>query len=130
MHMVEVSQDGVELGTIRFRGLSKPPVGAAPRRRYKCTPKDCVPKLIARKIADRLAFGITAGHEEAYACANRLKASRALATLGRRGRELPPCARLTPVSRARLLLQIDGPVGAVDEGFPALVLRVVELDRE
>ncbi|HEY2762235.1 MAG TPA: hypothetical protein VGI75_15860 [Pirellulales bacterium] len=67
MHMVEVSQDGVELGTIRFRGISNLPTGEAPKRRYKCTPKDCVPKLIARKIADRLAFGITAGHEEAYA---------------------------------------------------------------
>jgi hypothetical protein len=67
MHMVEVSQNGVELGTIRFRGISGAPAGEPQRRKYKCTPKDCVPKLIARKIADRLAFGVTAGSVEAYA---------------------------------------------------------------
>jgi hypothetical protein len=67
MHMVEVSQNGVDLGKIRFRGIAAVPEGAVQRRRYKCIPKDCVPKLIARKIADRLAFGVTAGHEEDYA---------------------------------------------------------------
>ena len=35
-------------------------------RRYQCSPKNCVPKSIVRKIADRLAFGLAAGHEGEY----------------------------------------------------------------
>ena len=35
-------------------------------RRYQCSPKNCVPKAVVRKIADRLAFGVSAGHEEDY----------------------------------------------------------------
>jgi hypothetical protein len=66
MHLVEVSKNGVELGTVRFRGIPTAPAEPTQKRRYKCAPKDCVPKLIARKIADRLAFGVTAGHEEDY----------------------------------------------------------------
>jgi hypothetical protein len=66
MHTVEVSQNGVDLGTVQFRGISGSPDDAAPTRRYKCSPKACVPKSIAKKIADRLAFGVTAGHEDDY----------------------------------------------------------------
>jgi hypothetical protein len=66
MHSVEVSQNGVEIGTVQFRGISAVAAAAAPTRRYKCTPKACVPKVIVKKIADRLAFGVTAGHEDDY----------------------------------------------------------------
>jgi hypothetical protein len=66
MHSVEVSQNGVDVGTVQFRGISGSREDAAPTRRYKCNPKACVPKAIAKKIADRLAFGVTAGHEDDY----------------------------------------------------------------
>lgn len=62
MHMVEVSKNGVEVGKVRFRGIPEANVPAVMTRRYKCFPKDCVTKAVARKIADRLAFGVTAGH--------------------------------------------------------------------
>ena len=66
MRMVEVSKNGVGVGTVKFRGISQAESAAAEPRRYKCDPKDCVPKLVVRKIADRLAFGVTAGHEDDY----------------------------------------------------------------
>jgi hypothetical protein len=66
MHSVAVSQNGVGLGTVQYRGIKTTPVVSAETRRFKCSPKGCVPKGIIRKIADRLAFGITAGHEEDY----------------------------------------------------------------
>jgi hypothetical protein len=66
MHSVAVSQNGVEVGTVQFRGITSAPATTPKTRRFKCSPKECVPKGIVRKIADRLAFGITAGHEEDY----------------------------------------------------------------
>ncbi len=66
MHSVEVSHNGVELGTVQFRGITPNRNADAPSRRFKCTPKACVPKVIVKKIADRLAFGVTAGHEDDY----------------------------------------------------------------
>jgi hypothetical protein len=66
MHRVSVSQNGVELGTVQYRGIVTSPVISPGTRRFKCTPKAAVPKAIVRKIADRLAFGITAGHEDDY----------------------------------------------------------------
>ncbi len=66
MHTVEVSQNGVGIGTVQFRGILPNKVADAPSRRFKCTPKACVPKPIVQKIADRLAFGVTAGHEDDY----------------------------------------------------------------
>jgi hypothetical protein len=67
MKNVAVRQNGVDLGTVQFRGLS-PADGTEPkeRRRYKCNPKACVPKDIARKIADRIAAGVTAGYEKDF----------------------------------------------------------------
>lgn len=66
MHRVSVSQNGVELGTIQYRGVDVSPVVSPGTRLFKCTPKACVPKGVVRKIADRLAFGLTAGHEADY----------------------------------------------------------------
>jgi hypothetical protein len=66
MHSVSVSQNGVSLGTVQYRGIKVSPVVTSGTRRFKCSPKACVPKGIVRKIADRLAFGITAGHEDDY----------------------------------------------------------------
>jgi hypothetical protein len=67
MHSVAIKQNGVDLGTIQFRGI-KIPVDTAEktRRHYKCNPKHCVPKEVARKIADRLALGVTAGYEKEF----------------------------------------------------------------
>ncbi|HZZ28554.1 MAG TPA: hypothetical protein VFE46_11175 [Pirellulales bacterium] len=66
MHQVEVIRNGVEVGRVRFRGITKPETPALETRRYQCSPKNCVPKDIVRKIADRLAFGLAAGHEGDY----------------------------------------------------------------
>lgn len=66
MHSVAISQNGVELGTVQFRGIAISPAIASAKRRFKCSPKECVPKGIVRKIADRLTFGVTAGHEGDY----------------------------------------------------------------
>jgi hypothetical protein len=66
MHTVEVSQNGVEVGTVQFRGIAASPVDKMAKRHYRCRPNACVPKSIARRIADRLAFGVTAGHEDDY----------------------------------------------------------------
>ena len=63
MHQVEVSRNGVEVGTVYFRGIPLADLGQTETRRYKCNPKNCVTKITARKIADRLAFGAVAGHE-------------------------------------------------------------------
>jgi hypothetical protein len=65
MHSVSVSQNGVALGTVQYRGINVSPVTSG-LRQFKCSPKACIPKGIVRKIADRLAFGITAGHEADY----------------------------------------------------------------
>ena len=66
MHMVEVSKNGIEVGTVRIRGISDSETPVAQRRRFRCNPKDCVPKLTVRKIADRLAFGVVAGQEDEF----------------------------------------------------------------
>jgi hypothetical protein len=66
MHSVSVSQNGVDLGTIKYRGITIAPAVSPGTRQFRCDPKKCVPKGIIRKIADRLAFGITAGHEDDY----------------------------------------------------------------
>ena len=66
MHQVEVIRNGVEIGKVRFRGIATTKVAASESRRYQCSPKNCVPKNIVRKIADRLAFGLAAGHEGDY----------------------------------------------------------------
>ena len=66
MHSVAVSQNGVALGTVQFRGIVITPAAASESRLFRCSPKACVPKGIVRKIADRLTFGITAGHEDDY----------------------------------------------------------------
>jgi len=63
MHTIEVSRGGVEIGTVQFRGIATNPLGKTAKRHYRCRPTACVPKEVARKIADRLAFGVTAGHE-------------------------------------------------------------------
>jgi hypothetical protein len=67
MRSVEVRQNGVALGTVQFRGVSSVPSGDPKERRlYKCTPTACVPKEIARNIADRLMAGVTDGSEKDY----------------------------------------------------------------
>ncbi|HTQ40907.1 MAG TPA: hypothetical protein VMJ32_17950 [Pirellulales bacterium] len=66
MHQVDVSRNGVEVGTVRFRGLALAEQPQTESRRYQCRPKNCVPKNIAKKIADRLTFGVAAGHEGEY----------------------------------------------------------------
>jgi hypothetical protein len=66
MHQVEVTRNGVDVGKVRFRGITRAEAPATESRRYQCSPKDCVPKVIVRKIADRLAFGVSAGHEDEY----------------------------------------------------------------
>ncbi len=66
MQKVEVSKNGVELGTVSFRGISQGETSGDEPRRFRCSPRDCVPKPIVRKIADRLAFGVVAGHEDDY----------------------------------------------------------------
>lgn len=63
MLQVEVARNGAEVGTVRFRGIEKNETPKVESRLYKCDPKNCIPKDIARKIADRLAFGVVAGHE-------------------------------------------------------------------
>ena len=66
MHTVEVSRNGVEVGTVLLRGIVQAKAVVSESRRYQCKPKNCVPKQIVRKIADRLTFGVTAGHEDDY----------------------------------------------------------------
>jgi len=66
MHTIAVSRNGVEIGTLLLRGLAKAEEVVSGSRRYKCQPKDCVPKKIVRKIADRITFGVTAGHEDDF----------------------------------------------------------------
>ena len=66
MHTIEVSRGGVEIGTVQFRGIATNLLGKTTNRHYRCRPTACVPKEIARKIADRLAFGVTAGHEDDF----------------------------------------------------------------
>jgi hypothetical protein len=66
MHQVDILRNGVEIGKVRFRGIEKVKTPTSETRRYQCTPKDCVPRVIVRKIADRLAFGVSAGHEADY----------------------------------------------------------------
>jgi hypothetical protein len=66
MHQVDILRNGVEIGKVRFRGIALAEAPAPHARRYQCSPKDCVPKAVVRKIADRLAFGVSAGHEEDY----------------------------------------------------------------
>ena len=66
MHKIEISREGIEVGTVQFRGISDNPLDKSGKRHYRCRPTACIPKAIARKIADRLAFGVTAGHEENY----------------------------------------------------------------
>jgi hypothetical protein len=67
MHQVEVSRNGEEVGTVRFRGIQQAPAPKTQSRLYNCKPKNCVPKGIARKIADRLSFGLVEGSEGGYA---------------------------------------------------------------
>ena len=62
MHTIEVSRERVEIGTVQFRGIAANP-GKTTKRHYHCRPTACVPKEIARKIADLPAFDVTAGHE-------------------------------------------------------------------
>ena len=66
MHVVEVSTNGVTVGTIRFRGIT-PVAGKPSERQFKCTPKTFLPKSIVKRIADRLSAGSSAGNEDAYA---------------------------------------------------------------
>jgi len=63
MHTIEVSRGGIEIGTVQFRGIATDPLAKPTKRHYRCRPTACLPKAVARKIADRLAFGVTAGHE-------------------------------------------------------------------
>lgn len=67
MHTVQVTKNGVGLGTVRFRGIAAI-VADQPgqRREFKCSPKGCVPKNIVGKIADRLSFGVKSGQESEY----------------------------------------------------------------
>jgi len=66
MHNVEVSKHGVDLGRVSFRGIEQGDVTLLEPRRFRCSPKDCVPKSVVKKIADRLAFGVIAGQEDSY----------------------------------------------------------------
>jgi hypothetical protein len=66
MRNVGVRQNGKELGTVQFRGISSTNASEKERRLYKCNPKACVPKEVARMIADRLTQGITSGNEKDY----------------------------------------------------------------
>jgi hypothetical protein len=66
MHQVDILRNGVEVGIVRFRGITQAESQEQESRRYQCSPKNCVPKAVARKIADRLAFGVIAGHEEDF----------------------------------------------------------------
>ena len=67
MHVVEVSTNGVAVGTIRFRGIVPTAEKRSEKRRYQCSPKECVPRSIAKKIADRISEGLGAGHEDVFA---------------------------------------------------------------
>ena len=74
MQTVEVSNSGKETGTVSFRGLtnesSAPSADAqgaeSNSRLYRCTPKQFVPKDVARRIADQLSSGANAGSEDGY----------------------------------------------------------------
>ena len=74
MQTVEVSNNGKETGTISFRGLSMQAAAVNARsdgaetssRLYRCTPKQFVPKNVARRIADQLSSGVSAGSEDGY----------------------------------------------------------------
>jgi hypothetical protein len=65
VHTIEVSLSGIDIGTVQFRGIATDSLGKPAKRHYRCRPKACT-KEIARKIADRLAFGVSAGHEGNY----------------------------------------------------------------
>ena len=67
MHVVEVSTNGAAVGTIHFRGILQEGDKSSERRRYKCSPKACVPRDVVKKIADGLSAGSSAGHEDVYA---------------------------------------------------------------
>jgi hypothetical protein len=66
MQSVEVTKNGVDIGIVDFRGILQGDAVAVEPRRFRCNPKDCVPKSVVKKIADRLAFGVIAGHEDDY----------------------------------------------------------------
>jgi hypothetical protein len=63
MHQVDILRNGVEIGKVRFRGIAEAEKASPETRLFQCSPKNCVPKAVVRKIADRLAFGVSAGHE-------------------------------------------------------------------
>jgi hypothetical protein len=66
MRSVEVTKNGIGIGTVSFRGIVEGAAAVTERRRFRCSPKDCIPKSVVKKIADRLAFGVIAGHEDDY----------------------------------------------------------------
>jgi len=66
MHVVEVTKDGVAVGTVRFRGITSAP-DKSTERRFKCTPKDCIPRSVVRGIANGLSSGSSSGNEDVYA---------------------------------------------------------------
>ena len=66
MHVVEVSTNGTAVGTISYLGIERVPGGPAETRRFKCSPKKCVPKSVVKRIADSLSGGSSAGHEDVY----------------------------------------------------------------
>ena len=72
MLTVELSKSGLDVGTISFRGIKPTHAGAiAPatsgrKRLYRCTPTNVVTKSVARRIADKLAFGANSGQEDDF----------------------------------------------------------------
>ncbi|MEX2168578.1 MAG: hypothetical protein WD851_04670 [Pirellulales bacterium] len=64
MQTVHVRKNGLDIGTLRFRGVSGDT--SSKTRQFHSNPKECVPKTTVRKIADRLSFGLTAGHEDEF----------------------------------------------------------------
>ena len=73
MRTVEITKNGVELGSVSFRGIaaSQPMAEAAAstskeKRLYRCSPSACVSKDVARRIADSLSGGSVGGREDDY----------------------------------------------------------------
>lgn len=74
MVTVEVSQNGTELGKVRFRDVAANAVDSAsavpslskPKRLYQCKPEHCVPKHVVQEIAQRLSSGVQSGQTGDY----------------------------------------------------------------
>lgn len=68
MVTVAVSQNGTELGKVRFRGIVASAVPSVSKRKrlYQCQPERCIPRHVVQEIAQRLSLGVQSGQAGDY----------------------------------------------------------------